>query len=251
MKREVLVVALVVVGAFIVSSETFAQDDEGRFGVIEEVYVVPGMGPEFEAAAKARTLRMAAGNVSFTQLAGGSENGFYRFLTLLANDFSSLDRWREEVAAMPPAASPANAAEIIQRIDRSVWRYRSDLSHLPENPRLEDSEFGFSRTVRLYVKFGAEAEASTLLRQIAALEKEANVRDPRFVSSQVLGSDMPVFELQFFALDAADHYRQTARKVDALGEAFQALVTQVNRLCRRVEVENYIPKPELTYQPTN
>ena len=117
MKREVLVVALVVVGAFIVSSETFAQDAERPFRILEEVYVVPGMGPEFEAAAKARTLRMAAGNVSFTQYAGGSENGFYRFFTVLANDFASLVRWREEIAAMPPAASPVNAAEIIQRID--------------------------------------------------------------------------------------------------------------------------------------
>jgi len=130
MKREVFVVALAVAGAFMASSETFAQADERPFSVIEEVYVVPGMGPEFEAAAKARTLRMAAGNLSFTQYAGGSENGFYRFLTQLANDLASLDRWREEIAGMPPAATPVSGVEIIQRIDRSVWQFRSEVSRV-------------------------------------------------------------------------------------------------------------------------
>ena len=42
----------------------------------------------------------------------------------------------------------------------------------------------------------------------------------RFVTSQILGLDMSGFEFQFFARDAADYFRQTARKVDALGGGF-------------------------------
>ena len=248
---KTLLVALMVMVALAGATVAFAQQAAAPFTVIEEVHVTPGMDSEFEAVARARTLRMATGNLSFAQYAGASENGFYRFFTQLSDDFSSVDRWRKEIAGMPPAAGPVSGVDIIQHIDRSVWQSRPDLSHVPESPRLENSEFGFSRTVRLFVKFGAEAEASSLLRQIAALEEGANVRDPRFVSSRVLGPESPTFELQFFARDASDYYRQTARKVATLGEAFQDLVNQVNRLCRRVEVQNYIPMPELTYQPTN
>ena len=209
------------------------------------------MVAEFEAASKARTARMAKGNVTFARRVAVSEAGVYRFTTLLENDFASLDKRREQFNAMPPAnsANLARAREAIRRIDSSITQSRPELSYVPDNPRLEPSEFGFFREIRLHLKLAAGGEVAGLLQKISELNRSRNIRDFRFISSQVTGPGGEVFFIVFPARDAADYYTQSARNTESLGEEFQALVSQIGGLIRRIESVNYTIRRDLAYQP--
>ena len=116
-----LVVAWTMVLSLAGQTDVFAQGTESQYRAMEEIHVAPGMAPAFETLNQMRNGRMAAGNVSFTRLAGVNENGVYRFLTLLTDEFSSVEMWRSQIGAMPPATPRTDPnSTIIQRIDRSV-----------------------------------------------------------------------------------------------------------------------------------
>ena len=251
MKRKLVV--LFVVGVFVMgwTSVAAAQQRESQLRLVEDIHVNPGMVAEFEARSKARAARMAKGNVTFAIRAAVTEGSVYRFTTLLENDFASLDKRSEQLDARPPADPPRRPSGAIGHIDRSIIRARPDLSYFPDNPRLQPSEFGFLHELRLYLRGGARAEVAGLLQKISELNKMHNTRDQRFVSSQVIGPGGRVVFIRFPARDAADYYTQRARNAGSLGDEFQALVSQINGLCRRIESVNYTIRRDLGYRPSN
>ena len=227
------------------------QEAEAQFQVVEEIHIAPGTGEEFEAASAGRTGRMAAGNVTFSRLVSVTNDGVYRFLTILGEDFSSVGEWREQIAAMPVSSTPGSVAGIIDHIDRSIWQSQPDISYVPESPRLENGEIGFVHIIRLYPNFGAVEDVVEVLRRITALNVSSNLNSRRFVAGLVAGPETPVFSVTWVARDREDYYAQSARDGEAMGEEFQELVNQLLRLCRKFERQDYTARQDLGYQPSN
>ena len=219
--------------------------------IAEEIYIAPGTAEEFEAASKARTARMVAGNVAFGRLVSVTNDGVYRFVTQLEEDFSSVAEWREQIAAMPASPTPGSLAGIIDHIDRSIWQNRPDLSHVPESLRLENNEIGFVHDIRLYPNFGAVEEVAEIFRKITALNVSSNLNSRRFVAELVAGPEWPVFSVTWVARDREDYYAQSAQDGEAMGEEYQELVNQLLRLCRKFERQDYTARQDLGYQPSN
>ena len=256
--KNKLVVLLVGVFITVWAGVTMAQQAESQLRLVEEVHVYPFAVAEFEEASKARTARMAKGNVTFAFQAAVNERGVYRFTTLLENGYASLDKRREQLDARPPAdpVNQARASEAIDHIDRSITRSRPELSYIPANPRLEPSEIGLLREYRIHLKRGAGREGAELIQKISELYKTRNLRDYRLVNSQVIGPEGQVFFIVFPSRDAADYYTQRARNAESieragLGEEFQALLSQLNGLTRRIEPVNYTTRRDLAYRPSN
>ena len=222
------------------------------FQILEEISIAPGTTEEFEAASKNRTARMVAGDVAFGRLVSVGSDNVYRFLTFLDEDLASVAEWREQIAAMPASPNPGGlAAGSIDHIDRSVWQVRRDLSHVPDAPRLQNTEIGFVYDIRLYPKFGAVQEVAEILRRISALSTSHNINSVRRVSELVVGPETPAFSLVLFARDREDFNATRTREREIMGAEFQALVNQLLRLCRKSGQEGYRARPDLGYQPSN
>ena len=239
-------VAMFVVGVCIMAwgCGVSTQQAEAQFRVLEEIYIAPGTAEEFEAASKARTARMVAGNVAFGRLVSVTNDGVYRFVTQLEEDFSSVGEWREQIAAMPASSTP-------DHIDRSIWQSQPDISYVPESPRLENDEIGFVHIIRLYPNFGAVEEVAEIFRKITALNVSSNLNSRRFVAELVAGPEWPVFSVTWVARDREDYYAQSAQDGEAMGEEYQELVNQLLRLCRKFERQDYTARQDLGYQPSN
>ena len=246
-------VAMFVVGVCIMAwgCGLSTQQAEAQFRIVEEIYIAPGTAEEFEAASKGRTARMVAGNVTFSRLVSVTNDGVYRFLTLLGEDFSSVGEWREQIAAMPVSSTPGSVAGIIDHIDRSIWQSEPDISHEPESPRLETDEIGFVHIIRLYPNFGAVEDVVEVLRRITVLNVGSNLNSRRLVAGLVAGPETPVFSVTWLARDREDYYAQRAQDGEAMGEEFQELVNQFLRLCRKFERQDYTARQDLGYQPSN
>ena len=229
-----------------------AQNANAQFVVREDVHVAPGTGAEFEATSKARTARMAAGNVGFGRLAAVNESGgHYRYLTLLDADFSSVTTWRDQIAAMPAAPTPGSAAGLIESIDRSIWQARPDLSYIPDPLRVAAGEIGFVREVVLHPKFGSVPQVTDLLAQIRELYERHNIAGRRVVRELVMGPESPAFSIVFLARNPEDFYADNAKTQSMLGTDMRSLVTRVGRLCREVSFDNYLNRSDLGYFPSN
>ena len=139
----------------------------------------------------------------------------------------------------------------IDYIDSSVIRSRPELSYRPDDPQVQPSEFGFLREIRLHLKPGAGEEVAGLIQKISELSKMRNSRNYRFVSSSVIGPGSQVFFVVFPARDAADFYTQRASNAESPDAERQALISQINGLCRRVESVNYTIRRDLAYRPSN
>jgi len=246
-------VAMFVVGVCIMAwgCGVSTQQAEAQFRVLEEIYIAPGTAEEFEAASKARTARMVAGNVAFGRLVSVTNDGVYRFVTQLEEDFSSVGEWREQIAAMPVSSTPGSVAGIIDHIDRAIWQRQPDISHVPESPRLENDEIGFVHVIRLYPKFGAIGDVVEVLQRITALNVSSNLNSRRLVSELVVGPETPVLSVTWVARDREDYYAQRAQDGEAMGEEYQELVNQLLRLCRKFEQQDYTARQDLGYQPSN
>ena len=240
---------LLLFGATLIAS---AQNASAQFVVREDVHVAPGTTAEFEANSKARTARMAAGNVEFGRLAAVSESGgHYRYLTLLDADFSSVTTWRDQIAAMPAAPAPGGAAGLIESIDRSIWQARPDLSYIPDPLRVPAGEIGFVREVVLHPKFGSVPQVTDVLAQMKELYERHNIAGRRVVRELVIGPESPAFSIVFLARNPEDFYAENARTQSTLGADMQSLVTRVGRLCREVAFDNYLNRSDLGYQSSN
>ena len=254
MKHVRLFVAAMMLFSFAGPTDTSAQSNETQYRAMEEIHVAPGMASAFESRSQMRNARMADGDVSFTRLAGVNESGVYRFLTLLTNDFSSVDTWRRQIGSMPPATSRSNPnSTVIQRIDRSIHRTRPELSYIPSDPRMQLGEAGAFRTITLFVgdTEGASAQIAELLRQMKSLEESRNQRDRRSVSSALIASDIRRFDVTFFAQDLASLFVNRDERGELLGEELQDLVGRIGRLCRRIEFSTFTIRRDLAYQPSN
>ena len=247
--RAKVVIALLV-GIFVAS---LATAQESRYQLVTELHINPGKIAEFEAAVDARRARMTQANVTFTELVAASDDFGYTFLTVNLPNMAALDTRRAQFDAMPPGtpSDQERAREAIDHIDTSIRITRPDLSYVPADPRIPAGEAGFVHIIRLYVQQGATDEVGELLKQISALQRRHNVRDPRNVSAQVTGSDGPLMVIAFFAKDAADFYTQNQKNTEMMGQELQGLIAQVAAHCRRIEQANYTPRPDLAYQPSN
>ena len=139
----------------------------------------------------------------------------------------------------------------IKYIDTSIQSTRPELSYVPDNPRLQPADYGFVHRIKLYLRFGTDAEVSELIQKAIALYRQHNSREVFFASSQVTGRNGPLLVLSFLATDVQDYYAHRQQTIEELGEELLMLRTQVAALCRRIENVNYRIRRDLSYQPLN
>lgn len=195
---------------------------------------------------------MVAGNVAFERRAARSpRNGRYRYVTLLGAEFSSVAEWRAQIAAMPTTATPGAAAGILESIDRAIWRGRPDLSSSPDQPRITNAEVGFVREVLLSPKFGSQPAVEAILLEIKQLYEWHKSGERRIVRELVLGSESPMISIVRLARDPQDFAEGSTRNRAMLGDELRELVNRNNRLMRELQIEDYLARPDLGYQPAN
>ena len=71
------------------------------------------------------------------------------------------------------------------------------------------------------------------------------------MAQQVTGADGPHFTVTFFGEDVADRIEQGQKNIEMMGEGFQTLVADLQKLQRRGITSNWTPRPDLGFAPSN
>jgi hypothetical protein len=139
------------------------------------------------------------------------------------------------------------AAEI-ERV-YAFWRFRPDISFLPEKERLKPEEIGFYTWDYVWVIPGKEAEFEAVNKEWIALSEARKVRDPFMTYMGDLGTKMPVYVWFEYGKSAADYAAAEEKFWKAMGEEGATLSKKTRALIRRIESKTGRYRPDLSYAP--
>lgn len=126
---------------------------------------------------------------------------------------------------------------------------RTDLSYMPENPRVKTEDVNFVWWNYYYIKSGKEKEAEKIANEWQALYKSKGITDGFQVYQPVLWSDIPALVAAGGALSAADYYSHMEKNVEKMGEEYLALTQKTMDACRRFEQKTGMILRNLSYIP--
>jgi hypothetical protein len=126
---------------------------------------------------------------------------------------------------------------------------RTDLSYMPENPRVKTEDVSFVWWNYYYIKYGKEEEAEEIAKEWQALWKSNGITDSFQVYQPMLWSDLPVIVAAGGALSAADYYSHMEKYIEKMGDEYLALNKKTMDACRRFEQKTGMILRDLSYIP--
>ncbi len=130
-----------------------------------------------------------------------------------------------------------------------VIALRTDLSYIPENPRVKEEEIDFVWWNYYYVKTGMEKKAEEIAKEWQALWKSKEITDGFYVYQPLMWSDLPVIVAVGGALNQTDYFTNLEKNTALMGDEYLALTKKTMDVCRRFEQKYGRIVKELCYIP--
>ena len=246
-------VALFCVGVLSVAcgsgSDEGVDSNEGNLLRITEFTLRPNQVEAFEAGWQEQNANLEATNSAFGVQVSQSGAGRYRVIRNMGT-WGGFEQMEQEIQARRgtfPQSIPAS----VDHLTSTVVRTRPDLAYFPENPRLEQGEFGFIKYFFWYTYPGTRQEAEDIIRRNSELRRSLGLGTPMIVTQTVMGPDSPMWLLRFHYRDIEDFYRTNAEESAAMGQEFQDQLAEFYPLTRHIEQSNNVVRRDLMYQPSN
>jgi hypothetical protein len=225
--------------------------DPGLVSVLD-IHVQPGHGEQYESAITKLWAAFKKTGVAtpITVSTSADEPNTYTFVAQVASfaEFGTLrDSVNKAFASVPQVMAELQGMTMSQ--DQSIWAPRPDLSYVPANPRLKDSEMGFTRVVFLYPQPNQVPAFEAALLAGVATRKKHGITDGTNVGQLVIGPNAPAYAILVGAKDEADSYAQQAKNVEKMGADWQAYVDKLESTERHLEISGATALPALSYQP--
>lgn len=129
------------------------------------------------------------------------------------------------------------------------WRFRPDISFLPEKERLRPEEIDYYTWDYVWLIPGKEAEFEAINKEWIALSSAKKSRDPFLTYVGELGTKMPVYVWFEYGKSAADYAATEETFWKAMGEEGAALSKRTRALIKKMESKTGRARPDLSYLP--
>lgn len=256
MKNRVslVLVFFLLLGSCLIVSPVKAQESKSQLYVVWDVIVYPDKFMEYEAASVDMIKLLAKYEFAWGWNAYRTEDFHYYFLSPIEN-LAQLDQFFEEAMNInQKAGQEAMAMEegfqgTYESETMGVFMLRSDLSYIPENPRVASADMKFFEYSYYYLRPGMGMEAEKLAAEWQAFFKSKGMNDGYNVFTSLIWSDLPVWVVSSGAKSEADFYANQAKMAAALGDDYMALAKRTMDGCRKYERRTGVYVPELSYIP--
>ncbi len=210
---------------------------------------------EYEAAAKEIMANLEKHKFPFSVYVYSTDDSHYYAIYPLKN-YADVDLWFKAWGELGQKMGPDKLQAIHGRIvaaeiERTYkfWRFRPDISFLPEKERLKPEEIGYYTWDFVWVIPGKEAEFEAINKEWIALSAAKKARDPFLTYIGDLGTKSPVYVWFEYGKSAADYAATEEKFWKAMGEEGAALSKRTRALIRRMESKTGRARPDLSYWP--
>ena len=262
MKKHLVVgmaAAVCVMGAGVRAGEEHGAEKPQLYCIYKEI-VKPPLTEQYETAIKYmisefKAYQIDPEKVHFKTISG-PEIGYLYVMPI--ENFAGMDEmranWREAVEVIGKEKFEdmvAPAEEAIDHVEVFHAIRRADLSYVPENPRLKPDEVEYIHYGFYYVIPGKEKEFEALAGEFVELYKSNNIDSGWVIFQAITGSDLPALVVAHAAKSSADYYSNRERVREVVGEEAKKLGEKVGALVRKMEFQEGMPRPDLSYpEPT-
>jgi hypothetical protein len=239
------------------SALTIGQDKpKDMLYLVHKDVVIPNMVPQYEETMALLLEQIKTHNFGGEiRFASSTDDNEYFYLTPLES-YADLDKgegyWSDliEKAGEETISAIFNGFEgCYDHHNNFVIKRSTNLSYMPENPRLKQEEIGFIHWDYYYFQDGKEEEAMKLNGKYKELWAKHNIGDSYSIWLSDIGHDLGMMVVTQGAKDAADYYTTWEATKEKLGEELEVLNAQFLPLMKDFYHKNGRPRPEYSYKP--
>jgi hypothetical protein len=210
---------------------------------------------EFEAGLKDLISALKGHDFPFGFDTYATDDGhFYRIYGL--KNFADVDRWVDAWQRLGLSMGQDKLMALQRRLAQSIlerrykfWRFRPDISFLPEQERLKPEQIGYYTWDFVWIAPGMEDEFEALNRDWIALNRAKRISDPFLTYAGDLGTASPVYVWFEYGKSAADYAAAEEEFWKTLGDQGAALSKRTRALIRKRESKTGRYRTDLSYAP--
>jgi hypothetical protein len=237
--------------------QTLSQDTEQPLYLMGDFLVDVSKVAQYEAAVKELMSTLEKHAFPFSVGVYATDDCHYYAIYPLKS-YADVDLWSKAWGELAQKMGPENLQAIHDRLVAAeiervycFWRFRPDISFLPEKERLRPEEIGYYTWDYVWLIPGKEAEFEAINTEWIALSAAKKARDPFLTYVGELGTKMPVYVWFEYGKSAADYTATEEKFWKAMGEEGASLSKRTRALIRRMESKTGRFRPELSYMPKN
>lgn len=254
-KILILCVFSLVVISFTLTLWAQAEEHKSQLYLFEDVVVKPSMVSIHEAAIKEMVAFSSKYNFPYPWYAFKADDLHYYYVFPMKN-LAEIDNmfkaWDEVKKKVPEEQLQAMLKNYWSTYEYSRWgmfRYRPDISYIPENPRLKVEEGDFIFVEFNYIQPGKKKEYEDVLQEWLVLFKKKNLAEGVYVLEGDIGTDMPIYIYILSGKNYADFFNHFSEMWELLGEEANALFKRERSNHRKYEYKTGWFRPNLSYIP--
>ncbi|MFZ2054582.1 MAG: hypothetical protein WAU81_10335 [Candidatus Aminicenantales bacterium] len=236
-------------------AQTRSQEAPPQLYLMGDFLVDVSRVAEYEAAIKDLIDNLEKHGFPF-RLDTYSTDDCHYYIVFPLKNYADADLWFEAWGEIGQKMRPENLRALHSRIVAAeiervytFWRFRPDISFLPEKERLKLEEIGYYTWDFVWLIPGKEAEFEAINKEWIALSTSKKARDPFLTYMGDLGTKMPVYVWIEYGKSAADYAVTEEKFWKAMGEEGAALSKRTRALIRRMESKTGQYRPDLSYSP--
>lgn len=238
----------------------FAGDEHGAetpqmYCIYKEI-VKPDKTEQYEAAIKYMISEFKEYQIDpekvYFKTISGPEIGYVYVMPI--ENYAAMDQmkanWQEAIDILGKDKFEdivAPAEEAIEHVEVFHSIKRSDLSYMPENPRLKPEEIEYVHYGFYYAIPGKGEELEAIAKEFVELYQRRGIDSGWTIYQAITGSDLPVYVVAHPARSAADYYSNRERIAELLGEEAEKIGKKVGATIRKREYKEGMPRPDLSY----
>ncbi|MGB7294886.1 MAG: hypothetical protein WBC70_04790 [Candidatus Aminicenantales bacterium] len=237
------------------SVQSRSQELQPQLYLMGDFLVDISRAAEYEAAFKELINNMEKHGFPFHLDTYTTDDSHY-YVIFLVKNFADVDSWFEAWVELAQKMGPENLQAVHGRIVAAeikrvytFWRFRPDISFLPEKERLKPEEIGFYTWDFVWLIPGKEAEFEAVNKEWIALSAAKKARDPFLTYMGDLGTDMPVYVWFEYGRSAADYAVTEEKFWKGMGEEGAALSKKTRALIKKMESKTGRYRPDLSSAP--
>ncbi len=235
-----------------------AAEEKAQLYFFEDVVVKPSMVSVHEASIKEMAAHSSKHKYPYPWYAYSTDD-FHYYYVFLVDNLAEIDnifeKWDDLAKKVPEEQWQSMLKKYWSAYEYSKWgifRYRANLSLVPEKSRLESEEAKFRYWGLCYVKPGMRIEFEDVFKKIKALYKSKNLKNIDYgwkLYMGDIGTDMPFYFFLHSGMSAADFWSEAEKRHEAMGQELFDLWWKAMKTTRKFESKTGWFRPELSYIP--
>jgi len=253
-KVSLVLVAVFLLGFCLLVTHVRAQESKPQLYVVWDVIVYPDKFMEYEAGMVEAIKFYTKHDFPWGWAAYRTDDFHYYFLMPIEN-MAQIDKFFEYGKKMQQTAGSeymAMAEGMLGTYESEtlgVVLMRTDISYIPENPRVASEDMTFFEYSYYYLKPGMEMEAEKLAADWHAYFKSQDIKNGFNIFTSIMWADQPLWVVTTGYQNKADYHAQAAKMAASAGEDYLALAKKTMDGCRMYERRTGVLIPEMSYVP--